>query len=298
MAARLERLVPWALRIAWLAVGLSVAAALDHLDDSSGLDILRIVLAAGWIVGAIATSFPAVRTLTIARVLVPAAVPVSATVWIGGAGANASALAVGVSLVATALVASADFGRTSVQASAYGAEERHVLRPPTGYLAAAVVTWSLATATSTAAGVCLATGRMVWAGVCGAVAAGITTWSAPRWHRLSRRWLVVVPAGLVVHDHLVLAETLMINRPDIAGIRLAPPGATSSTTAADLTGPSTGHAIEITTHTPATAILAATPDRPGGRAIHLTAALVSPTRPGRALTGATRRRVGTSPLSR
>ena len=38
-----------------------------------------------------------------------------------------------------------------------------------------------------------------------------------RWHQLSRRWLVFVPAGLVVHDPVVLAETLMVPRRQIVG---------------------------------------------------------------------------------
>ena len=101
----------------------------------------------------------------------------------------------------------------------------------------------------------------------------------PRWHRLSRRWLVVVPVGLVVHDPLVLGETLMLRRNEIGSVALA----RASTEAADLTGPAGGHAVEISTTQPVTAIFASTPSEPGGRAIHLTACLVAPTRPGRAI---------------
>jgi hypothetical protein len=213
-------------------------------------------------------------------------VPVTVVGWIGGAEATSAALALGASMVASAAAASAEFGRGSVQASAYGAEDRHVLRAPPAYLAAAVVSWLATTGAMVVAGTLLAAGRPVWGGVAGVTGTAMAIWSAPRWHRLSRRWLVVVPAGLVVHDHLVLAETLMITRAELSGVALA----RADTSAADLTGPAGGHALEITTHTPVTAILAPTPERPGGRAIHLTAALVAPSRPGRALAAATRRR--------
>ena len=106
-----------------------------------------------------------------------------------------------------------------------------------------------------------------------------------RWHRLSRRWLVLVPAGLALHDPVVLGETLMLRRSEVAWIRLAP----ADTDAADLTGPATGHAIEVGTEALVTALLAPTRQQPHGRAIHLTAFLTSPTRPGRALMAAGRR---------
>ena len=107
----------------------------------------------------------------------------------------------------------------------------------------------------------------------------------PRWHRLTLRWLVLVPAGLVVHDPVVLADTLMVRTANIAGIRLAP----ADTGAADLTGPASGYALEITTADTVSTVLAFTPRAPNGTAIHLTAMLVAPSRPGTALTLAARR---------
>jgi hypothetical protein len=97
---------------------------------------------------------------------------------------------------------------------------------------------------------------------------------------------VLVPAGLVLHDPVVLGETLMIRRSDVARVGLAPAG----TEAADLTGPATGHAIEVGTTVAVTALLAPTRQQPRGRAIHLTAFLASPTRPGRTLHAARERR--------
>ena len=66
-------------------------------------------------------------------------------------------------------------------------------------------------------------------------------WAWRRWHKLSRRWFVLVPTGVVVHDHLVLAETLMMRRNEVVGLRLAP----ADTEALDLTGPAAGHAVEV-----------------------------------------------------
>jgi hypothetical protein len=185
---------------------------------------------------------------------------------------------VGAAITALA-VATGDFGQMYAQASAYGHERRFLLRPPPAYLLAAVVAWLVAAA-GLLAGLWLgASGRWIVAVPVAVVGAAVAAFGWPRWHRLSRRWLVVVPAGLVIHDHLVLAETVMIPRSDLAAAVLAP----VDTDAADLTGPAPGHPVELRVHRSITAILAGGPRQPGGTAIHLTACLIAPTRPGRAL---------------
>jgi hypothetical protein len=135
--------------------------------------------------------------------------------------------------------------------------------------------------------VCLASESWIAAIVILAAGGTLAVWAWPRWHRLSRRWLVVVPVGLVIHDPLVLAETVMLRRQEIAALHLAP----ADSGAADLSGPAPGHAIEIVTTESVTAIYAGTPNKPGGTAIHLNACLVTPTRPGQVLRSAAAHRL-------
>jgi len=118
-----------------------------------------------------------------------------------------------------------------------------------------------------------------------AAAAGLSWLLAQRFHRLSRRWLVVVPAGVVLHDHLVLGETLMVQRQNVAAAGLALAG----TEAADLTGPAAGNAVEITVRETVLAVFPSSAEHPTGRAIHMQSFLVSPTRPGRAIRAITGR---------
>jgi hypothetical protein len=147
--------------------------------------------------------------------------------------------------------------------------------------------WLIWAAASSLGPIALADGRRVVGGALVAVSIGGLVWSWPRWHRLSRRWFVIVPAGVVVHDDLVLAETLMLRRTEIATIRLA----LADTAATDLTGPSAGHALEIVTTEPVTALRSATRDQAGGTPIQITACLISPTRPGQALAGSRERKI-------
>jgi len=287
VSGTVERLLPWTLRLSWLLTGLAGSAALDGALDHGGAGptVVRIVLGMVWIGGVVAMTIPSVRGLTAVRSIVPSAVPAVVAMWIAGADDVDAVLALVAAGASTLVVLTAELGRAFVQASAYGAEDRHLLRPPAAYLAAAVVSWLVAAAAATVGLSFVADAR--WAVGVGLTAVGavVAAWSAPRWHRLSRRWLVVVPVGLVVHDPLVLPETLMLRRPEIDGLALA----RVDTEAADLTGPAGGHAIEIRTTGPVTAVYAGTPRDPRGRAIHLTACLVAPTRPGRALAAVTRR---------
>jgi hypothetical protein len=93
------------------------------------------------------------------------------------------------------------------------------------------------------------------------------------------RWLVLVPAGLVVHDPVVMGETLMVPKGNVAMVRLA----LADTQAADLTGPAAGVALDIAVHEMVLAVFAANRTQPKGKAIHVQSFLVAPTRPGRAL---------------
>lgn len=287
MSDTLERLLPWSLRLLWLVTGLAASAALDDVLDAGGAGavVTRVLLGVGWIAGVAAMMLPAVRSLTAVRALVPLSIPASLAMWLGGADDVVAVLAMAAATITTVVACSAELGRSFVQASAYGAEDRYPLRPPAAYSAAAVASWLVSAAALTVGVSSIADSRWAIGIPVAVVGAAVAVWSFPRWHRLSRRWLVVVPVGLVVHDPLVLAETLMLRRNQIVGLALARVG----TEAADLTGPAGGHAIEIRTSAPVTVVYAGTPRRPGGRAIHLTACLVAPSRPGRALAAATRR---------
>jgi len=232
-------------------------------------------------------AIPAVVSLTAARIVVPLSIPVAVTTLAAGADALDGTLFVVSSLLATVLVLSAEFGRAFVQASAYGEEDRHLLRSPVAYGTASVVAWGFWAAATIAAPLLLADGRWITGTIAAVAALALVVFGWPRWNRLSARWFVIVPIGIVVHDSLVLGETLMLRRTELAALRLAPAG----TEAADLTGPAAGHAIEISTNEPATVLLAATPKTPRGAVIHMRAGLVAPSRPGRALSAAADRRL-------
>lgn len=277
------------LRAGWVAVLLLGGPAIDGALADTGdgpATAVRWLALAGWVVGVAAMAVPAATTLTATRLLVPLTVPAAAITWIAGADAVDAAAFLGGGVLTSIVAGSSALGRGFVQASAYGDEDRHLLRPPLAYLVVATLAWLLWAAAVMVTAVLTSRGETIWALVVGAavVASGVVLF--PRWHRLSRRWIVLVPVGIVIHDHVVLAETLMLRRQEIARLGLAPAG----TDAADFTGPTSGHAVEIRMAESVTAIVSLVPGTPSGTAIHLTGCLVAPTRPGQVLAAAAARR--------
>jgi hypothetical protein len=285
-----RRAVPWLLRISWVAALVIAGPALDSAfagRPDAVHDVARAVGGALWVLGVGAMAIPAVVSLTATRAVVPLAVPISIAVAVAGADLPEAVTFMAIATVSTLIACSAELGRAFVQASSYGDEERFPLRPPLAYLVASIATWLVWSAAVLAGPLLLADRRWVLGGVGTALAIGLAVWAWPRWHKLARRWFVLVPTGVVVHDHVVLGETLMVRRHELAAVRLA----RADTQALDLTGPAPGHAVELVTNESTTAILAATPSTPRGRVIHFTACLIGPTRPGQVLTAASARRL-------
>lgn len=247
-------------------------------DDGAAGAVARWAIALVWGTTLMALVIPSVISLTIARVITPLAPIAAAIFWWTTSDTTNGAITTAATATAAIIVGTGEFGQRSVQASAYGDEQRFVLRAPSAFLVASVIAWLL-----TAAAIIISMGTLghnnLVATVVGLVAIALAVLSAPRWHRLSRRWLVLVPAGVVVHDPLVLSETAMWRRHHIVGASLA----TSDTSAADLTGPASGHLIEIRLSETATVVLTDGRANPRGRAIHLTAGLIAPSRPGAAI---------------
>jgi hypothetical protein len=235
-----------------------------------------------WAVAALGLAIASTWSLTVVRVTVPLALAATVAAGVGGATAFDLVLLGGPAIVAAAAVMTAEFGRQYVQASAYGDEERFPLRVPVGAGLAAVVAWLLWATTVIVGPLLIAAESWVAGVLLSALAVAGVVLLGPRWHRLSKRWFVLVPAGVVVHDPVVLADTFPLRTAQVASIALAP----ADTQAADLTGPASGYAIEIATTESVTAVFAFTPAEPNGKAIHLRSFLIAPSRPGRALRSA------------
>lgn len=284
-------LAAWILRIVWLLQPLAFVPLLDDASatlPSTGRVVMAVLAWAGWATVLLATLVPSTVSITVGRLLAPV-LPIVAAVAAFGAPVDGWKIAVGVAAAALAVLIwfSGETGMVLAQGSAYGAEQRFPLKPPVPYLVPMIVSWIVIAASAVAGGVYLGNERWV-VGIALMVLAGAAGWFlGPRFHQLARRWLVVVPAGLVVHDPLLLVENALFRVSEVAAVHLAP----ADTDAADLTGGTAGVVLEIVLRQMDTVVTVGGPDKPTGVALHVLSVLVSPTRPGSALRAAAERRM-------
>lgn len=292
---------PWPLRAAWLALAVLGAPALaGALDDASGPVQLTagVGLWGGWLVALVAMLVPSTVSLTVVRVAGPAAVAatVAAALRRPAGADDVAALVGGVAAAVAALAATTT--DAFVDGSSYGNERRLALATPAALrVGPAPLAWALTVGLPAGAALALAARQWVLgAGLAGAAAVALRL-TVPALHRLSRRWVVFVPAGLVVHDPVALAEPVLFRR---AGVRrIGPvPAEAAIEDALDLTGRAAGLVLEITLDEPAE--LAVPPPRPQRRGrpevVRADRVLITPLRPGALLAEAQGRRlpVGTA----
>ncbi|MFN8053118.1 MAG: hypothetical protein U0Q22_16855 [Acidimicrobiales bacterium] len=288
----------WILRLAWITLPLTVGDAFGRALDGrvTSLVVVAAALAwAGWAAVLVASLLPHPVTLTIVRVLAPAApvVALALTLVRGTDGSSAGTGALGLlgivsSLVAAAAALSAFTADDYVNAASYGDERRFALRTPTSFLIGPVPVFWVALVGGLSVGPLLL-GAHVW--IAGAAVTLVGAVAAPfaikAFHALSRRWLVFVPAGATAIDHLTLVDPVLFPARRIVAFGPALEG----TTATDLTSNAPGLVLEIAFDTPIE--IAARTSRDDGELQLARAVLLSVGRPGAVMSEAARRGIVT-----
>ena len=272
----------WTMRVLVVVLAASMAVAIANAAQArsaTAAPVANIAWGLATMAMVVALVVPSPLALTVMRVLAPATVPAAVTALTLGGGALWGTIAVVTSVLTSMVALSAEAAEALVQGSAYGRENRLPLRTPAVLLMPMLLVWSVWCTVLLSAILEIGAGRWL-IGVVLTLLAGALGWLlARRLHRFSRRWLVVVPAGIVVHDAVTLGETFMVQRGNVAVAHLA----RADTQAADLTGPAAGHAVEIVLREMELVVLAASVNEPKGKALHVQSILVAPSRPGRAL---------------
>lgn len=229
-----SNIVFWLARLVWLLVGFVAPwSSLAHGKSNAVSTVLNVWGWTGWTAVLIGIMVPSAISLTVARIIVP--LPVVAAI------ADGNVPVIIVTVAALVLLSLPDTVDCLVQGGAYGAETRFLLRTPVPYLLPALLVWGLFVGSATGGTLLVAAGRYVTGVPLTVLGAGLAVLVPRRLHKLARRWLVIVPAGIVVHDHMVLAETLMVRRSQTRDIVVA----TENGEAADLTGGVLGRRIVV-----------------------------------------------------
>ncbi|MGH9222671.1 MAG: hypothetical protein ACRD2W_02460 [Acidimicrobiales bacterium] len=286
LALRADQVVPWVVRVLWVALPFTVGPALgDALADASRPVqlVASVGLWAAWAIGLVASAVALPVSLTVLRVLSPAVVAAVVAAAVGGHG---SALAAGWAVVTMGWVFSPAVGALCVNGPAYPNERRFLLRAPGALLFGPLaVAWGLAVAAVTAGPLLLAARQWVLGGLLTALGWPLAFVLVRAVHDLSRRWAVIVPAGMVVHDPLTLVDPVLLQRRIITRVGPAP----ATTTARDFTQKAPGLALQIDLREDVDASVVR-PGRRVGEAVKVRQVLITPTRPGALLAEARRRR--------
>jgi hypothetical protein len=235
-----------------LALALPSAAA-DALDGWPGAAAIVVAVAgwAAWGGALVAMLVPRTSSLTVVRVLAPAG-GVAAVAAVA-AGSDATVLD-GVALAVGALVAVVALAPWTTDAfvdgSSYGPERRIALRTPLALALVAVLTWTVMCATAFGAVLLLASEQ--WAvGAAVLVVAAAAGWFGSRsLHQLSKRWLVLVPTGMVLHDPLVMPEPQLFLRQTMDRLGPAEGEVGPEITTEDLSAGASGLVMSITLSEP------------------------------------------------
>jgi hypothetical protein len=288
-----DRLGTWPARGTWLLLPLLIGTVLgDALAGASPPVqwVAAIGLWGGWAAVLVATLVPRSISLTALRIAVLAAAGASLVAVVVGhspTGWRVAALSWAIVCVAVAFFPAT--GEAFVDGESYGDEHRYPLRVPGPLLAGPLALAWAAVVAGVAAGPLLLACRLWVVGLV-ALAVGLpVAWRAARaLHVLSTRFVVLVPAGFVLHDPLALTDPVLFRR---ASVRALGP-ASAGTDALDLTCGALGLALEAQlveeTDLPTVAPRRGAPSA----TVETQAVLFTPTRPGALLTATRARHIG------
>lgn len=236
---------PWPFRALWLVLPvLSGPALADALADRSrAVQVVASLLAwGGWLIVLAASLVPRTVTLTVVRLLAPGALAVSGWAALDADDPVLAAAGVGAGALCLLAVVAPGVSDAFVDGSSYGAERRVALRMPFALaLGPLPVAWLAAAVGIVAGPLLLATEQWLAGAVALVVGLFLVVVVVRQFHVLSRRWLVFVPAGVVVHDPMTLSQPVLFQRHLLR--RFGP--ALAGSEALDTTAGALGLALEL-----------------------------------------------------
>lgn len=273
------------LRGAWAVLPVTTGAALaNRLDgwETATRTTASILLWVAWAAVAVATVAPTPASLAVVRVGTAAGAFVAAI----AVAYDASPAAAILPLLAVGLASRPEVAEWFVNGPAYANERRFPLRTPGALLLGPLWIAGIVVVAGPVGGVLLVAAGEPLAGVVVlALGAPAAYFAGRALFGLTRRWLVFVPAGVVLHDPMSLTDPVLFERKLIETMRAAP----ATTDSLDLTMGALGLALELVLTEKVPMVRASgRKDALSGSSARL---LFTPTRPGKVLAEAEQRLV-------
>jgi hypothetical protein len=217
----------WTARIVWVALPLTTGSALGEMFQPwsrAPEAVAAVLLWLAWFAGLVALLTTRPWGFTTLRVAAPAAVALTiVSAW--SAPAAPAALAIVTAAIALVSALSSAVAHACAASAAYGPEQRFPLRAPTMLLVAPLPLSVALVAAAIACGPLLLANGDILAGIVAVVIGAPLVFVLGRaLTGLDHRWIVLVPAGLVVVDPLTFPDPILLPREQIASIEPAPEG--------------------------------------------------------------------------
>ena len=283
----------WVMRVLWFFLPLSLGAlAGDAISSAPNAvpQVLTVGLWVLWAAGLLAAMVPLPATLTALRVLAAGTLPL--VIWaILDVDIDALVIVSAVHVVAMLFVVfNPLIGDRFVDGGSYGDERRMLLRPPAQVSYALVPVVGALMAAGAATGPLLLGDRRWLFGIVATVLGfAILAGGVRALHQLSRRWIVFVPTGMVLHDLMALTEPVLFRRTAIERLGAAIAGSP----ARDLSNRAPGLLLECELADAAPLGLRDPNDRNAATQADVRRFLFCPSRPGALLDEADTRNIAT-----
>ena len=269
---------------AWIVTTVTTGAQIDDASAAADSGARWFVAIGAWAVwGATALGLAVRHPVALTVVRLGSLVGVTAAFVAAAAsdpGAGDTLAAVVPPLVTAGVAASRSFGESWIDGASYGDERRFMLRAPLGLqLGPIPLALVLVAAGAVTGPALLLDGRTVAGVIVTVVGIALAALAGRAVHTLHRRWLVFVPAGVVVHDHMTTREPFLMIHGQIADVDAAPADYDiTSDEVHDGTGHAPGLVVEISLDKPVELVR-----RPAGggiaEAVTRRSIAVVPTRP-------------------
>lgn len=245
----MERAWPWAIRLVWVTLPVAIGPLIDVGLEKNSRSVQLVLLVLSWAVwgcGLVAVLVFHPIGLVGLRVATASALVFASVLAVRiHSAADRSIVGVGASLIAVMVTFAAETGHLCVNGPAYPNERRFLLRPPAVMLLGAIPVAGALVGAGVVAGPLLLAAKSWVAGVIVLlVGAGGAFVGARSLYGFTRRFVVFVPAGFVLHDLAVIREPVLFRKQTVESISPADAAAD----ALDLTATAPGLAVEVRLH--------------------------------------------------
>lgn len=267
------------MRVIWISLPLLCGPSLaDSLNDFKLLlrTTVSISLWTFWVLILLSTLIATPISLAIIRIGAPAAAALSLWSALETSGSVSGIIGLAASAIAACVALSAPLGDKFSDGASYGDERRFLLRAPGPVLLLlGPLAWLTSVAGLTVGPILLLNKNFLLGSLISLCGFPLAALASNAIYQLGKRWLVLVPAGILLHDHLSVGDPTLIPRNQLANFSPAK----VETNALDLSQNSFGLSLEIQCLTPLSMMLRTGTRKTTNETSIVESFLINPVRP-------------------